>query len=64
MPLDPKQSKSKKGEYSIDDCLRAFTKEEILGKGDEWYCNKCKLHVQASKKMDIYRAPKVISHLN
>lgn len=45
MPLDPKLSKSKKGEYSIDDCLRAFTKEEILGKGDEWYCNKCKLHV-------------------
>lgn len=45
MSLDPKLSKSKKGEYSLDDCLKAFTKEEILGKGDEWYCNKCKLHV-------------------
>lgn len=49
----------KKGEYSLEDCLRAFSKHEILGKGDEWYCNKCKLHVQASKKMEIYKAPQV-----
>ncbi|CAD8132028.1 unnamed protein product [Paramecium pentaurelia] len=54
------KSQIRKGEYDLDDCLRAFTKEEILGKGDEWYCNKCKKHVQASKKMEIYKVPQIL----
>ncbi|CAK60583.1 unnamed protein product (macronuclear) [Paramecium tetraurelia] len=54
------KSQVRKGEYDLDDCLKAFTKEEILGKGDEWYCNRCKKHVQASKKMEIYKAPQIL----
>ncbi|KAM3127810.1 hypothetical protein pb186bvf_020089 [Paramecium bursaria] len=47
-------------QHSLEDCLKLFTREEILGEGDEWYCNKCKLHVRASKKMEIYKAPKIL----
>ncbi|CAD8054281.1 unnamed protein product [Paramecium sonneborni] len=57
---DTRSQQIRKGEYDLEDCLRAFTKEEILGQGDEWYCNKCKKHVQASKKMEIYRAPQIL----
>ncbi|CAD8135423.1 unnamed protein product [Paramecium pentaurelia] len=50
----------RKGEYTLEDCLRSFAKEETLGKGNEWYCNKCKQHVQATKQMEIYRAPQLL----
>ncbi|CAD8061326.1 unnamed protein product [Paramecium sonneborni] len=50
----------RKGEYTLEDCLRSFAKEEILGKGNEWYCNKCKQHVKATKQMEIYKAPQLL----
>jgi ubiquitin carboxyl-terminal hydrolase 4/11/15 len=31
---------------------------------DQWYCNKCKDHVNAFKKMEVYKAPEfLIIHL-
>ncbi|CAD8059433.1 unnamed protein product [Paramecium sonneborni] len=48
------------GQYSLEDCLRQFAKQEILEKGDEWYCMNCKTHVQAAKQMEIYKAPQVL----
>jgi len=47
---------------SIDlfDCIKAFTKEEILSEQDPWYCNKCKDFRQASKKFDIWTLPSVL----
>jgi ubiquitin carboxyl-terminal hydrolase 4/11 len=36
----------------------------MLDKDNEWYCSRCKTHVQASKKMDFYQIPKyLILHL-
>lgn len=32
---------------NIYDCIDLFIKEEILEKGNEWYCNKCKEHKNA-----------------
>ena len=40
--------------------LELFTKEEKLKEGDEWYCPRCKKHVLAKKKMDIFYAPKIL----
>jgi len=34
---DPKLRNS-----TINQCIDLFTKEEVLEKGNEWYCNKCK----------------------
>jgi ubiquitin carboxyl-terminal hydrolase 4/11/15 len=45
---------------SLADCFRAFSEEETLGENDAWYCNKCKDHVLATKKMDVWRAPDVL----
>jgi len=38
----------------LADCIRAFTKEEILSEQDPWYCSKCKEFRQASKKFDVW----------
>ncbi|XP_022103734.1 ubiquitin carboxyl-terminal hydrolase 32-like isoform X2 [Acanthaster planci] len=45
---------------SLDDCLRAFTKEEELGEDELYYCSKCKHHRLAVKKLDIWRLPPIL----
>lgn len=49
---------------SIYDCLSCFGQEETLAGNDMWYCSKCKDHVPAFKKMEIYKTPEfLIVHL-
>lgn len=47
-------------EYSIEDLLRSFSKPEILGTDNMWYCSSCQMHVQATKTMQIYKSPRVL----
>ena len=61
------EENKKEDEEEIDDgkmtlikCLKKFCKEEQLQEGDEWYCPKCKEHVLAKKKMDLYYLPKIL----
>lgn len=42
------------------ECFRAFTKEEELGEDELWYCNKCKKHRLAVKKLDIWSLPPIL----
>jgi hypothetical protein len=44
----------------LGDCLEAFTREEVLGEQDAWYCSKCKDHMRAKKKMEVWRMPDVL----
>ena len=48
------------GKMTLAKCLKKFCKEEQLAEGDEWYCSKCKKHVLAKKKMDLYYVPKIL----
>ena len=61
------EEKKKEDDEEIDDgkmtlikCLKKFCKEEQLQEGDEWYCPKCKEHVLAKKKMDLFYLPKIL----
>ncbi|KAL8017201.1 putative peptidase C19, ubiquitin-specific peptidase, DUSP domain, Chromo-like domain superfamily [Plasmopara halstedii] len=45
---------------TLFDCLSKFTEREQLGEADTWYCPKCKTHVRAFKKFDLYSLPKVL----
>ncbi len=38
---------------TLDQCLREHTKEEVLDDGNEWYCNICKVHKKAKKKVSF-----------
>eukprot|EP01017_Pseudomicrothorax_dubius_P041898 TRINITY_DN6769_c0_g2_i1.p1 TRINITY_DN6769_c0_g2~~TRINITY_DN6769_c0_g2_i1.p1 ORF type:complete len:615 (-),score=165.93 TRINITY_DN6769_c0_g2_i1:735-2579(-) len=52
------------GSISVSACLRKFEEPEQLDQENAWYCNKCKDHVLANKRMAIYKAPPVmILHL-
>ncbi len=45
---------------SIYDCFDAFSQWETLDPTNLWYCNKCKDHVQASKRIEIFRVPLIL----
>ncbi|KAF8623034.1 hypothetical protein AX15_006546 [Amanita polypyramis BW_CC] len=51
--------KKQKG-ITLQDCLEEFTREERLGEDDLWYCPRCKKHQQATKKIDLWRAPDIL----
>ena len=48
------------GKMTLEKCLKKFVKEEKLQEGDEWYCSKCKNHVLATKKMELFYLPKIL----
>ena len=41
-------------------CFESFSMSERLEKGNEWYCPKCKSHVLATIKIEIYQVPKIL----
>jgi len=45
---------------SLMDCITKYGEMEQLGENDMWYCNRCKEHVQAWKKIHLYRAPPIL----
>lgn len=47
-------------EVTLSDCLAKFTEREQLEPTDTWYCPKCKQHVRAFKKFDLFSMPNVL----
>uniref|UniRef100_A0A7S2STD1 ubiquitinyl hydrolase 1 n=1 Tax=Rhizochromulina marina TaxID=1034831 RepID=A0A7S2STD1_9STRA len=45
---------------SLQECFDRFCAEEELGAGSEYYCGKCKEHVEGTKSMSLYRVPEVL----
>ena len=53
-----------KSEYNIESLLETFSEPEVLDENNKWFCGKCKEHVQATKRIEIYKCPKyLIIHL-
>jgi len=48
------------GTLSLDDCLDLFCREEHLTDDNQWYCPKCKQHVDATKKFDLWTLPPIL----
>ncbi|XP_067931745.1 ubiquitin carboxyl-terminal hydrolase 32-like isoform X2 [Watersipora subatra] len=52
--------------YNLDDpldiqqCLKAFTKEEQLAEDELYFCSKCKEHRRATKKLELWRLPNIL----
>ena len=45
---------------SVDDCLDLYLQEDVLKGNDQYYCEKCKKHVDGTKKQDIWVLPPVL----
>lgn len=54
------EQKRNSNDLSLQDCFSAFNEEELLTGDNQWYCSKCKDHVDAFKKMDLYKLPNVL----
>ncbi|UJR31273.1 hypothetical protein I4U23_018773 [Adineta vaga] len=47
-------------DITLQQCLELFIKPEVLGPDDKWYCPHCKEHIQAEKRMSIWRLPPIL----
>jgi ubiquitin C-terminal hydrolase len=45
---------------TLGECLDCFCQPEQLDESDTWYCSKCKEHVRAIKKLDLWYLPPVL----
>jgi len=53
-PSAKDKGRAKSSVPTVLDCFEAFSEEETLRKTEAWYCNKCKKHQCANKKMDLF----------
>ncbi|QPG75316.1 hypothetical protein FOA43_002668 [Brettanomyces nanus] len=51
----------RKKTIDLDDCLDMFSRPEVLGERDLWYCPYCKGHRQATKKIEIWSVPDILT---
>ncbi|GBG27778.1 Ubiquitin carboxyl-terminal hydrolase, putative [Hondaea fermentalgiana] len=47
-------------EVDLDALLEAFLEPEELTGDEQWFCSKCKKHVDAVKKFDLWKLPPVL----
>lgn len=45
---------------ALTDCFDSFVKEEQLDSENMWYCKKCQKDVQAKKRIELFRLPKIL----
>ncbi|KAJ2001738.1 hypothetical protein H4R26_003973, partial [Coemansia thaxteri] len=56
----PPSTKLTKRKVTLEECLAEFTRAEMLGDDDLWYCGKCKEQQKATKKFDLWRVPEIL----
>lgn len=47
-------------EVSLMDCVNEYLKEETLDGENQWFCEKCKVKVDAIKKIDLWKLPTIL----
>jgi len=63
MDIDENESENhylNSNNITLDDCLLNFTYKECLEEGNEWYCNKCRKKVSASKTIELFYLPRIL----
>lgn len=55
-----KRQQEEEKKITLHDCLKLFSKREVLGMNDSWYCPKCREHRQATKQIQLWDTPDVL----
>jgi ubiquitin carboxyl-terminal hydrolase 4/11/15 len=55
--LESEQNK----QVHLEDCLDLFSKSEVLGQDDLWYCSRCQCLRQATKTIELWRVPDIFT---
>lgn len=45
---------------TLASCFNGYEKLETLSGNDQWYCRNCKEHRDITKKLEIYKVPKIL----
>lgn len=45
---------------TLEDCLNLYLEEDNLTGDNQWYCEKCKKHTDATKKTDLWVLPPIL----
>lgn len=45
---------------SMEQCFNEYSIEETLGGDDQWYCSTCKEHRDITKKLELWKTPKIM----
>ncbi|SCV03312.1 LANO_0G03378g1_1 [Lachancea nothofagi CBS 11611] len=59
--MKSRRNHESKKQIMIEDCLDLFSKPEVLGATDSWYCPKCKEHRQATKQIQLWKIPEILT---
>lgn len=54
------KNKMRESKILLEDCLNLFSKPEVLGAADSWYCPVCKEHRQATKQIELWNTPDIL----
>lgn len=46
--------------YNVAECLRKFTRDELVNDGQSYLCRTCKKCVDVNKKVSLWRIPPVV----
>lgn len=46
---------------TLYDCLKLFEQPEVLGDQDLWYCPSCKKHTNATKSLEVWSTPDILT---
>jgi ubiquitin carboxyl-terminal hydrolase 4/11/15 len=46
--------------FPLESLFEKFREPEQLDSENKWYCSRCKDHVQATIKMDVYKVPEIL----
>lgn len=60
LSFDIVNNRSSASNPTLYDMLSVFSETERLKSEESWYCNKCKEHVEATKKLVLYRLPPIL----
>lgn len=58
--IEMKAQQTTSEKITLDQCFDSFSKPEMLGKDNAWYCRICKDHVEAMKKLELYSCPPIL----
>ncbi|CAJ0955634.1 unnamed protein product, partial [Mesorhabditis belari] len=56
----PSGSRGGDGDPTLEDMISMFSETERLKPEESWYCSRCKDHVEATKKLELYRLPPIL----
>jgi len=54
------EARAEKKAVALNDCLHAFSAEEVLTEENPYFCRQCKDHRLARKKFDLWKLPSIL----